>query len=355
MAQLINGSVTIEDARSTLAGAFDLRYTKAVQKMTARTYERVRDHVPEVEWAFYAPMIVQINRLKKKKDAILLAHNYQSPQIYHGVADIVGDTMQLALAAQAAKQSLVVQCGVHFMAEVTKLLNPKKTVLIPDSRAGCSTAASITPEDVVAMRAQYPGAPVVAYLNSSAAVKAVSDVCCTAANVLDVVERLPGETVILIPDQYLARNLSKKSFKKIITWAGSCEVHETFTADDIAELRHAYPDARIIAHPECPPEVIAAVDFSGSTVAMIDYVASNKPPRVVMVTECAMSDNVAAAAPDVEFLRGCNLCPHMKRITLENILWSLHTMGEEVTIDPSVAGSARAALDRMLASSGHGD
>lgn len=355
MAQLINGSVTIEDARATLGGAFDLRYSKAVQKMTARAYERVRDHIPEVEWAFHAPMIVQINRLKKKKDAILLAHNYQSPQIYHGVADVVGDTMQLALAAQAARQAVVVQCGVYFMAEISKLLSPRKTVLIPDSRAGCSTAASITPEDVVAMRAQYPGAPVVAYLNSSAAVKAVSDVCCSAANVLDVVERLPGEAVILVPDQYLARNIARKSLKKIITWAGSCEVHDTFTAADIAELRHAYPDARIIAHPECQPEVIDLVDFSGSTVAMIDYVRTNKPPRVVMVTECAMSDNVAAATPEVEFLRGCNLCPHMKRITLENILWSLHTMTEEVTIDASVAEPARASLERMLAYSSRGD
>jgi quinolinate synthase len=205
------------------------------------------------------------------------------------------------------------------------------------------------------MRAQYPGAPVVAYINSSAAVKAVSDVCCTAANALDIVERVPGDVVILVPDQYLARNIARKSLKKIITWAGSCEVHDRFTAADIAELRHAYPDARIIAHPECPPEVVAAVDFAGSTAAMIDYVRSNKPPRVVMVTECAMSDNLAAAVPEVEFLRGCSLCPHMQRITLENILWSLHTLTAEVVIDPSVAAPARAAVERMIAYSGRAD
>jgi quinolinate synthase len=355
MAQLINGSVPVEDARAALAAAFDLKYTRAVQKMTARLYDRVKAHVPEVEWAFHAPLIVEINRLKKKKDVLLLAHHYQSPQIYHGVADVVGDTLQLALAAQAAKQAVIVQCGVHFMAEISKLLSPKKTVLIPDSRAGCSIAAAITPEDVLAMRAQYPGAPVIAYVNSSAAVKAVSDVCCTAGNALEIVERVPGDSVILIPDQHLARNIAKRSLKKIITWAGSCEVHESFTASDIAELRHAYPDARIIAHPECPPEVIAVVDYAGSTMGMIDYLKAQKPRRVVMVTECGMSDNIAPEAPDTEFLRGCNLCPHMKRITLENILFSLHTMTEEVVIDPTIAGPARAALERMIACSNKGD
>jgi quinolinate synthase len=346
--QLINAQTPIEVARAILAENFDLKYTKAVERVTAKVREKVKDRIPEIEWPFYAPLILQINQLKKKKDAVILAHNYQAPQIYHGIADIVGDSLQLAIEATKVKQSTIVQCGVHFMAETSKLLNPDKTVLIPDSRAGCSLAASITPEDVIAMRAQYPGVPVVTYVNTSAAVKAVSDVCCTSSNAADIVNALPGDTVIMIPDQFLARNTAKKTSKKVITWAGSCEVHETFTAGDIAELRHAYPDAKIIAHPECPPEVIDAVDFSGSTAAMIDYVKNGKPPRVVMVTECSMSDNVAAESPGVAFLRGCNICPHMKRITLENVLWSLHTGTEEVTVAHELMEPARAAVQRMI-------
>ena len=346
--QLINAQTPLEEARAILAETFDLKYTKAVERVTARVRDKVKDRIPEIEWPFYAPLILQINQLKLKKNAVILAHNYQAPQIYHGVADIVGDSLQLAIEATKVKQSIIVQCGVHFMAETSKLLNPDKTVLIPDSRAGCSLASSITPEDVLAMRAQYPGVPVVTYVNTSAAVKAVSDVCCTSSNAADIVNALPGDTVIMIPDQFLARNTAKKTSKKVITWAGSCEVHETFTAGDIAELRHAYPDAKIIAHPECPPEVIGAVDFSGSTAAMIDYVKTGKPPRVVMVTECSMSDNVAAEAPGVEFLRGCNICPHMKRITLENVLWSLHTGTEEVTVPTELIAPARAAVERMI-------
>lgn len=346
--QLINALTPLEEARAILAESFDLKFTKAVERVTSRVYERVKDRIPEIEWPFYAPLILQINRLKKEKDAVILAHNYQSPQIYHGVADIVGDSLQLAIEATKVKQSIIVQCGVHFMAETSKLLNPKKTVLIPDSRAGCSLASSITPEDVIAMRAQYPGVPVITYVNTSAAVKAVTDVCCTSSNAADIVNGVAGDTVIMIPDQYLARNTAKKTQKKVITWAGSCEVHETFTAADIAELRHAYPTAKIIAHPECPPEVIDAVDFAGSTAAMIDYVKTQKPPRVVMVTECSMSDNVASEATGVDFLRGCNICPHMKRINLENVLWSLHTMTEEVTVAEELLEPARAAVQRMI-------
>jgi len=346
--QLINALTPLEEARAILAESFDLKFTKAVERVTSRVYDRVKDRIPEIEWPFYAPLILQINRLKKEKDAVILAHNYQSPQIYHGVADIVGDSLQLAIEATKVKQSIIVQCGVHFMAETSKLLNPKKTVLIPDSRAGCSLASSITPEDVIAMRAQYPGVPVITYVNTSAAVKAVTDVCCTSSNAADIVNGVAGDTVIMIPDQYLARNTAKKTQKKVITWAGSCEVHETFTADDIAELRHAYPTAKIIAHPECPPEVIDAVDFAGSTAAMIDYVKTQKPPRVVMVTECSMSDNVASEATGVDFLRGCNICPHMKRINLENVLWSLHTMTEEVTVAEELLEPARAAVQRMI-------
>ena len=353
--QLINALTPLEEARAILSESFDLKFTKAVERVTSRVYERVKDRIPEIEWPFYAPLILQINRLKKEKDAVILAHNYQAPQIYHGVADIVGDSLQLAIEATKVKQSIIVQCGVHFMAETSKLLNPKKTVLIPDSRAGCSLASSITPEDVIAMRAQYPGVPVITYVNTSAAVKAVTDVCCTSSNAADIVNGVAGDTVIMIPDQYLARNTAKKTKKKVITWAGSCEVHETFTADDIAELRHAYPTAKIIAHPECPPEVIDAVDFAGSTAAMIDYVKTNKPPRVVMVTECSMSDNVASEATGVDFLRGCNICPHMKRINLENILWSLHTMTEEVTVADELLEPARAAVQRMIDFSKKGD
>jgi len=353
--QLINALTPLEEARAILAESFDLKFTKAVERVTSRVYERVKDRIPEIEWPFYAPLILQINRLKKEKDAVILAHNYQSPQIYHGVADIVGDSLQLAIEATKVKQSIIVQCGVHFMAETSKLLNPKKTVLIPDSRAGCSLASSITPEDVIAMRAQYPGVPVITYVNTSAAVKAVTDVCCTSSNAADIVNGVAGDTVIMIPDQYLARNTAKKTQKKVITWAGSCEVHETFTAADIAELRHAYPTAKIIAHPECPPEVIDAVDFAGSTAAMIDYVKTQKPPRVVMVTECSMSDNVASEATGVDFLRGCNICPHMKRINLENVLWSLHTMTEEVTVAEELLEPARAAVQRMIDFSKKGD
>lgn len=355
MVQLINATTPLEEARATLADSFDLKFSAAVKKATTKIYDRVKDKVPEIEWPFYAPLIFQINRLKKKKDAVILAHNYQTPQIYHGVADIVGDSLQLAIEATRVKQQVIVQCGVHFMAETSKLLNPEKTVLIPDSRAGCSLASSITAEDVIAMRAQYPGVPVVTYVNTSAAVKAVTDVCCTSSNAVDIVNAVEGDTVLMIPDQYLAQNTAKQTKKKIITWAGACEVHETFTAADIAELREAYPTAKIIAHPECPPDVIEAVDFAGSTSSMIDWVKTKKPAKVVMVTECSMSDNVASEATSVEFLRGCNICPHMKRINLENILWSLHTMSEEITVDPAIIEPARASVERMIEMSRKGD
>ncbi|GHA26873.1 quinolinate synthase A [Devosia pacifica] len=348
MLQTINAQTPLKEARAILADTFDLKYSKAVERETADIYERVRDKIPQVEWSFYAPLILQINRLKKQKDAVILAHNYQTPQIFHGVADVVGDSLQLAVEATKVEQSVIVQCGVHFMAETSKILNPQKTVLIPDSRAGCSLAESISAEDVEAMREMYPGVPVVTYVNTSAAVKAVTDVCCTSSNALDIVEKVDGDTVIMIPDQFLAQNTAKKTNKKVITWAGACEVHETFTAEDIAELRHAYPAAKIIAHPECPPEVVDVVDFAGSTAAMIDWVKTEKPQRVVMVTECSMSDNVASETTGVDFLRGCNICPHMKRINLENVLWSLHTGTEEVTVPEDIIAPARQAVERMI-------
>ncbi len=349
MVQMINAQTPLDEARALLADHFDLKFSPAIRKETAAIYEKIKDRIPDLEWPFFAPLVFAINRLKKEKDAIILAHNYQTPEIFHGVADIVGDSLQLAVEAKKLGQSVIVQCGVHFMAETAKILNPQKTVLIPDSRAGCSLAASITPADVRAMRAQYPGLPVVTYVNTSAAVKAESDACCTSSNARDIVEAIEGDAVIMIPDQYLARNTAKQTQKRIVTWAGSCEVHETFTAADIAELRAAYPDARIIAHPECKPEVIAAVDYSGSTAGMIDWVKTEHPARVVIVTECAMSDNIAAETTGIEYLRGCNLCPHMKRITLENILWSLFSMTEEVTVAEEHIAPARAAIEKMIA------
>jgi quinolinate synthase len=348
MPQLINAVTPLGDARAALAASYDLSFSKAVEKATAGVLDRLRDRVPAIEWPFLAPLIFQINRLKKQRDAVILAHNYQAPPIFFGVADITGDSLKLAIEASRIEHRLIVQCGVHFMAETSKILNPDKTVLIPDSRAGCSLAASITAADVAALRAHYPDVPVVTHVNTSAEVKAAADICCTSANALEIVESLPGERVIMVPDQFLARNTAKRTQKKIITWAGTCEVHETFTAADIAELRSVYPGAKIIAHPECPPDVVAAVDFAGATAGMIDWVKAERPARVVMVTECSMSDNVAAETEGIEFVRGCNICPHMKRITLENILWSLHTMSEEVVIAPALIDPAAQAIRRMF-------
>lgn len=348
MADLINGHTDLAKAREELAYHYDLSFSDAVAKETAPIYDRVKSVIPEVEWPFFAPLVRQINVLKKQKDAVILAHNYQTPEIFHGVADISGDSLQLAVEATKVHQSIIVQCGVHFMAETSKLLNPEKTVLLPDGRAGCSLASSITPRDVAAMRNAYPGATVVTYVNTSAAVKAVTDICCTSSNALDIVNGVNTDTVIMIPDQYLAQNTAKMTDKKIVTWAGACEVHELFTPEELRNYRAAHPGVKIIAHPECPPEVIKEADFSGSTSGMIHWVETNKPAKVVMITECSMSDNVAAQTPEVDFVRPCNLCPHMKRITLENILWSLHTNTEEITIDPDVAQKARASVESMI-------
>ena len=352
MAQQINGLTPLGEARAALAGHYDLTFSNAIERATATVFDRLKTTVPAIEWPFLAPLIFAINRLKGEKDAVILAHNYQTPPIFLGVADITGDSLQLAMAATHIDQSVIVQCGVTFMAETSKILNPDKTVLIPDSRAGCSLAASIAAADIKILRDSYPGVPIVTHINTSAEVKAASDICCTSANAKAIVESLPGDAVIMVPDQFLARNTAKRTSKKIIAWAGSCEVHETFTAADIAELRAAYPRAKIIAHPECPPEVIAAVDFTGSTTGMIDWVRTERPASVVMVTECSMSDNVAAETAGTEFLRGCNICPHMKRITLENILWSLHTMSEEITVAPDLIEPAARSISRMIEAGG---
>lgn len=326
----------------------ELEYTPGLAKEMAPLYEKVRNVIPSIEWPFFAPYIHAINRLKKERDAVILAHNYQTPEIFHCVADIAGDSLQLAKEATKVNASVIVQCGVHFMAETSKLLNPQKTVLIPDLKAGCSLADSITGADVRLLRQQYPGVPIVTYVNTSADVKAESDICCTSSNALKIVESFGVDRVLCIPDEYLAQNIAKQTDVKIIAWKGHCEVHERFTPEELRKYRQDDPNIVIIAHPECPPAVVAEADFSGSTSGMIDWVKKNKPARVVMVTECSMSDNVAVENPDVEFVRPCNLCPYMKRISLKNILESLVYMREEVTVDPAIADRARLSVERMI-------
>ncbi|HTZ37623.1 MAG TPA: quinolinate synthase NadA [Stellaceae bacterium] len=312
-------------------------------------YRRVERHVPAIEWPALADDIGAILRLKQARNAVVLAHNYQTPDIFHTVADIVGDSLALAREAARTDAEVIVLAGVHFMAETAKLLNPGKTVLIPDLAAGCSLAASITAADVRLLRARHPGVPVVSYVNTSAAVKAESDICCTSGNARKVVEALGVPEVIMLPDEYLARNTAAQTRVRIIAWKGHCEVHERFTADDIRELRASHPGVTVLAHPECPPEVVAVCDFTGSTAAMADYVGRERPGRVVLLTECSMSDNVALQYPELDFVRPCNLCPHMKRITLGNIRQALETMAHEVSVPDDIAGPARRAVERMLA------
>lgn len=325
-----------------------LEWTPEVERATAHLYAKVKNVIPEIEWPFMAPYVKAINDLKQQRNAVILAHNYQTPEIFHCVADIGGDSLQLAREATKVKEKVIIQCGVHFMAETSKILNPEKTVLIPDSRAGCSLASSITGADVRLLRERFPGVPVVAYVNTSADVKAEVDICCTSSNAVQVVESLNAETVIFLPDQYLAKYVASKTSVKIIAWKGACEVHERFTGDELRTYREADPSVQIIAHPECPPDVIAEADFTGSTAHMIDWVRKHQPKRIVMVTECSMADNVQAELPNVEFVKPCNLCPHMKRITLPKILDSLIYMREEVTIDPMIIDKARRSVERMI-------
>lgn len=316
---------------------------------TAHLYDKVRHVVPEVEWPFFADDVEAILRLKQERNAVVLAHNYQTPEIFHCVSDIVGDSLALAREAQHVSADVIVLAGVHFMAETAKLLNPAKTVLIPDPLAGCSLAESITAADVRELRAAHPGVPVVTYVNTSADVKAESDICCTSGNAVKVIESLGTDRVIMIPDEYLAQNIARQTGVEVITWPGRCEVHERFRADDIRDLRTSHPDAVVLAHPECAPDVVAEADLSGSTAQMLDFVVRRRPRQVALITECSMSDNIAAAHPEVEFVRPCNLCPHMKRNSLVKIRHSLETLTHEVTIDPMVADRARLAVDRMLA------
>lgn len=323
-------------------------FTPELAAEMAPLYERVKHVVTPMEWPHYAPLIKVINALKKERNAVILAHNYMTPEIFHCVGDFRGDSLQLAKEAARTEADVIVQAGVHFMAETSKLLSPDKTVLIPDPKAGCSLAESITAEDVRKLRETYPGVPIVTYVNTSAAVKAECDITCTSSNAVKVVESLGVPRVLLIPDEYLAKYVQTKTDIEIIPWKGHCEVHERFTPEELNAFREADPETKIIAHPECPPDVIKASDFTGSTAAMIDFVKTKRPKKAVLVTECSMASNVAAEAPDVEFVRPCNLCPHMKRISLERIYESLRDMKYEVHVDPDVAARARRAVERMV-------
>jgi len=316
---------------------------------TDALYERVRPMIPAVEWATMEDDVAAIWRLKAERNAVILAHNYQTPEIFHGVADIVGDSLALAREAQQVDADVIVLAGVHFMAETAKLLNPAKTVLVPDLRAGCSLAESITAADVRALKAEHPGVPVVTYVNTSAAVKAESDICCTSGNAVKVIESLGTDRVIMIPDEFLAQNIAARTGVQVITWPGRCEVHERFTAADIDQVRTDYPGVVVVSHPECPPDVVAASDVSGSTAQMLNYVTEEQPERVALITECSMSDNITAQNPGVEFVQPCNLCPHMKRNNLGNIRAALERGQHEVTVAPDIADRARAAVERMLA------
>jgi quinolinate synthase len=315
----------------------------------ADLYQRVSHVIPAVEWATMVDDVEAIMRLKAERNAVILAHNYMTPEIFHAVADITGDSLALAREAIDVDAEVIVLAGVHFMAETAKLLNPDKTVLIPDLRSGCSLAESITAEDVRALRAKHPGVPVVTYVNTSAAVKAESDICCTSGNAVEVIESLGVPKVIMIPDRFLAANIARKTGVEVITHPGACEVHERFTALDIAELRTSWPGVTVLAHPECPPEVVDVADYAGSTAQMVNFVAAEHPAKVALITECSMSDNVAQQFPGTEFVRPCNLCPHMKRNTLASIRHALETMTNEVTVPTDVADRARAAVERMLA------
>ena len=336
------------DMRSTLAEHYDLAPSLDLAEDMAALYAPMKPSLTLPDWAMYAPYVAAINRLKKERNAVILAHNYMTPEIFHGISDVVGDSLALAVKAKEVEADVIVQCGVHFMAETSKILNPSKTVLMPDMNAGCSLAESITADGIAEMRAKYPGAPVVSYVNTTAEVKAASDICCTSANALQIVEAMESDTVIMTPDQYLAQNVAAQSSKKVVYWPGSCVVHELYTADELNAYRDANPGTKIVARPECKPDVVQAADFTGSTTGMVDWVRQNRPEKVMLVTECSMAANVAEELPEVELTKPCNACPYMKMITLEKVLWSLHTMTEPVEVDPAIAENARVAVERMI-------
>ena len=312
-------------------------------------YNKVKHLYTPEDWDFLYPTIAKINALKKEKNAIILAHNYMTPDIYHCVSDIVGDSLALAIEGKKTSADIIVMAGVHFMAETSKILSPEKKILIPDEKAGCSLASSITGADVRALKLKHPNVPVITYVNTTADVKAETDICCTSGNVEKIVRSLDLDEVILIPDKYLAGNVEKATGVKCHTWdTGSCEVHELFTPEEMDSLREGNPGIEIIAHPECPKEVVAKADFAGSTAGMIDYVLKNKPKKVALITECSMSHNISQEAPETEFVGMCRMCPHMKRITLDNILKCLESETVEVLLEPVVIEKARCAVERML-------
>ena len=323
--------------------------TAEIKRETDPIYEKVSKVIPQIEWAFHAPLIHKINMLKKEKNAVILAHNYQTPEIFHGIADIAADSLALAVEAEKTNADIIVLCGVHFMAETAKLMNPSKKVLLPDMGAGCSVASSITGKDVKMLKEKYPSVPVVTYVNTSADVKAESDICCTSANAVKVVESLGVDKVIFLPDQYLAKYVSTKTKVQIISWVGSCIVHERFSAQEIKDIRKQNPEIVILCHPECPAEVIAASDYTGSTSGMSKYVKNNQPSKVMLVTECSMSDNVQVDNPNVQFIKPCNLCPHMKTITLPKVLDCLEKETNEILIPEIISRKARKAVERMVA------
>ncbi len=318
-----------------------------IKKATDSIYQKVAKTIPEIEWSIHAPYIYKINKLKKEKNAVILAHNYQTPEIYHGISDFSADSLALAVEAAKTKADIIVMCGVHFMAETAKLMSPNKKVLLPDMNAGCSLSSSITGEDVRNLKRKYPGVPVVSYVNTSADVKSETDICCTSANAVKIVESLGVKKVIFLPDDFLAKYVASQTNIEIISWKGTCEVHEQFNDQEINEIRKNNPGIKIIAHPECPPDVIKASDFAGSTSGMIKYVKDNQPQKVMMVTECSMSDNVQIDNPKVKFIRPCNLCPHMKKITLPKILDCLEKETNEIMMDSNTIEKARKSVERM--------
>ncbi|KUJ73270.1 quinolinate synthetase [Ruegeria marisrubri] len=335
--------------RATLSEKYDLAPSPELAAEMSDIYARMSRVVSPADWAIYAPYVRAINALKKERNAVILGHNYMTPEIFHGVSDFVGDSLQLAIKATEVEADVIVQCGVHFMAETSKILSPEKTVLMPDMEAGCSLAESITAEGVEEMRRRYPGAPVVSYVNTTAEVKAASDICCTSSNAAQIVAAQESDTVIMTPDQYLAQNVARQvPQKNVVWWEGSCIVHEQYTAQDLREFREWNPGTRLIAHPECPPDVVAEADFSGSTSGIIKYVTDEKPEKALLITECSMASNIADELPEVEFVGPCNMCPYMKKISLEKVLFALDTMTGQVEVDPAVADKARLSVQRMI-------
>ena len=338
----------LTNVRTTLKDHYDLAPNADLAASMQDTYDKMDRVVSPADWAIYAPYVKAINELKKKRNAVILGHNYMTPEIFHGVSDFVGDSLQLAMKATEVEADVIVQAGVHFMAETSKILSPEKTVLMPDMDAGCSLAESITAEGIEEMRAKYPGAPVVSYVNTTAEVKAASDICCTSSNAVQIVDAMESDVVIMTPDQYLAQNVANESKKKVVYWPGSCIVHELYTAEDLRAFREYEPDVKIIAHPECTPAVVAESDFTGSTSGIIKWVHDNKPAKAMLVTECSMASNIADELPEVEFSKPCNMCPYMKKISLEKILYVLHTMENQVEVDAEMAAKARLSVERMI-------